>query len=431
MTTIIGTTTNSIIPFYFLPGHSFIANHKPFVMKKKPSLLAILFAIIAFVGCKKEVEDPELYTDPSTLVSVSQFGWLQFNDAAHALSIVDQLIQEDSVYEANNDSWMGAIDTSLTQGQIDSIFAYNNYQPDYTYLSFENSHSGFVSLRQQYDYLEDVYLSSQQLNSTLDNIPNHALNFRGLNSVTNSKGECQIGDYVFFTKPDGFCFFVHADSISASNISDLRGLSASNYSNGVILDSIYSPTELANFNQEYTGGDVVYLVEPISVTIGMSLIPAYIAYNIWQFLDPAYDPGENCRFRNEKYDQYTISSTEKLKLKTNFGPTFIGHWSSSDIDHVEYINNKWKKTRATIGVKTICPYLNASDDCDNGLTLWRNIPKNCSNMWDLSCYRSSWSKHEGHTNYLGAANSKKIHNNTRHTYFYYNRNVISTLYNVW
>ena len=120
-------------------------------MKKKSSLLAILLAIIAFVGCKKEVEDPELYTDPSTLVSVSQFGWLQFNDAAHALSIVDQLIQKDSVYEANHDSWMGAIDSSLTQGQIDSIFAYNNYQPDYTYLSFENSHSGFVSLRQQYD----------------------------------------------------------------------------------------------------------------------------------------------------------------------------------------------------------------------------------------------------------------------------------------
>ena len=414
-----------------LTTYIFIANHKPFVMKKKSSLLAILFAIIAFVGCKKEVEDPELYTDPSTLVSVSQFGWLQFNDAAHALSIVNQLIKEDSVYEANNDSWMGAIDTSLTQGQIDSIFAYNNYQPDYTYLSFENSHSGFVSLRQQYDYLQDVYLSNQPTTSIPDVMPDHPLNYRGLNSILNSKGECQIGNYVFFTLSDGFCFFTHADSINSTSITALRSISPSDFASISISDSITSSTTLSSFNQEYTGGDVVYKIDPDSLGVfdeGAGAI--YTSKRWWRIF--YQDPGDNCRYYDGQSDQYNINSQEYLEYNTVFKSTLLGHYSNAKIVHIENVNGNWKKTRAQIGVKTICPMIERDDDCDNGFILYRNIPRNCSNMYDPTCYRSSWSKKEGHTSHTSfRSNRVKIKNNTRYTAFYYNRSVFDTLYNVW
>lgn len=396
-------------------------------MKKLSRTLAILIATTAFIGCEKGIQEPAPYTDPSTLVSVSQFGWLQFNSSAHARSIIDHLIEEDSLYEANNDTWIGAVDTTLTQAQIDSIFQYNNYQPDYVYLSFENSQSGFVSLRQQYDFLEDVYLSSQTISSTLDNMPDHALDYRGLNSIVNSNGEYQIGDFVYFTLPDGFTFFVHEDSINSGNISTLRSISLSDFTSSSITDSIYSPTELAGFNDDYTGGDMVYIVVPV-----WAAIPVYVGCNYWNILFPPSSGSTDCRFFDRQKDWIVVSSQEKLYYKTFFGPSGFGHFSTADLTHYDFINGKLKKTRAHIGVKTICPFLEKDEDCENGFINYRNIPNNCSNMYDPSCNRNSLSKHEGHTSYLWhMSNTVKIKNNTRYTNFYLDNSVLLQVYNQW
>jgi hypothetical protein len=411
-------------------------------MKLTFKLLTVLsVASLLTFSCKKEAnDDPDLYVNPATIVNVSQFGWLQFDSPDHLNELVDELAVSDSTYEAQHDYWRGAIDSTYTQHQIDSIFNHHNYETDYIYTSFENSRTGFVSLRHQYDFLEDVYLASLPTNGSIniDLFPDHQLNWPGINSIANSFGEYQVGDYVVFNLPEGISFLLHEDSINSSNISEIRSLTKNDLVNATISDTLTAPTEINLIMQGSSDPELFEIVVVIGVagkTIAIYTLGHTVDY-LWGVTN------DDCKTIDREKDRKTIGQHEFVCV-TRFGTHyFLGHRSKAKIKHFERVNGKLKKRRADLGLKTINPYIFTSDNCEVSNQNWDKNYPNCSGT-NTACYGSGYAKRLTHVTKMPkdpnntnlhnttSNNDTKIIENTRHTHFYYNGNIILTLYNIW
>lgn len=416
------------------------------LLKTKLILTAFAVTLLIAQSCNKNIStEPEFYTDPTSLVNVSNYGWLQFDDPDHLNSVLEQLTKSDSAYEANHDSWIGSIDDSYTQEQIDSIFEVNNYTPDYIYTSFENNQTGFVSLRHQYDFLEDAYLASLQIGESInaDNYPDHALNFTGLNSIVNSKGEYQVGDYVVFTFPEEEGnFVIHIDSINDSNIDFIRNIEFSDFSNFTITDTLYPNDPINQSILQGTNEAGVFIQYKTEDSQGNDFYLTYIFTILNDWANGTNS--EDCRTKHRKKDNVSITGHE-FYCVTRFGRhLFFGHNSHAKIVHHEIINGKRKKARADLGLKTVNPYLYVSENCKTGqIKTDKDFPNYCSPS-NINCYGSDFKKEFSHrttmpmdpthvANGYSASNNNdtKIRNNTRYTKFYFEGNVILTLYNKW
>ena len=416
-------------------------------MKPKYLFPALIATIIAVQSCNKDVPpQPEFYTDPTTLVNVSSYGWLQFDNPDHLNDVLEQLTKSDSAYEANHDSWIGSIDDSYTQQQIDSVFEANNYTPDHIYTSFENNQTGFVSLRHQYEFLEDVYLASLAIGESInaDDYPDHPLNFTGLNSVVNSKGEYQVGDYVVFTFPEEEGnFVIHIDSINNSNIDFIRSIEFCDFNNYTIIYTLYPNDSLNQSIRQGAGEADTFIQYKTDGSSGNQfiLVIYFMKLNDWANGSNSAD----CRTKHKAKKVVSSIPGHEFKCVTRFGRhLYFGHNSRAKIVHHEIKNGKRKKAKADLGLKTVNPYLYVSEDCINGtIKTDKDFPDNCTPS-NTNCYGSDFKKKYSHrtkmpmdpthiTNGNSASNNNdtKIRNNTRYTKFYFEGNVILTLYNKW
>ena len=400
-------------------------------MRTKLLLTAIAATLLIAQSCNKNTSfEPEFYTDPTSLVNVSNYGWLQFDNPDHLNSVLEQLTKSDSAYEANHDSWIGSIDDSYTQEQIDSIFETNNYTPDYVYTSFENNQTGFVSLRHQYDFLQDAYLATcTEVN--IDDFPDHELNYRGINSVVNSKGEYQVGDYVVFNLPEDISFMMHIDSISSDKISEIRSLEKSNFNNVAFKDTIVDYNVLDSIYQGDADQPELF---GVIITLSVGTIVVYVTAATVDYLD-GFNNNPDCRKNDKEVGEQIVGTQHKFICKTKFKRLLFGsHRSMAKIIHIENINGKEKRTKANMGLMTYSPYMWASEDCatgnfkfDRNFPLTHEINKKFSHV---DIMPTDPSNPPGLSN-PSSNNDVKILKGVRYTDFYYNGTKILTLTNVW
>jgi hypothetical protein len=153
----------------------------------------------------------------------------------------------------------------------------------------------------------------------------------------------------------------------------------------------------------------------------------------------------DCRTKHKAKEVVSDIPGHEFKCVTRFGRhLYFGHNSRAKIVHHEIKNGKRKKAKADLGLKTVNPYLYESDDCTSGqIKTDKDFPSFCSPS-NTNCYGSDFKKkyshrtkmpmdptHVANGNSASNNNDTKIRNNTRYTKFYFEGNVILTLYNKW
>jgi hypothetical protein len=350
-------------------------------MKPKYLFPALIATIIAVQSCNKDVPpQPEFYTDPTTLVQQSSYGWLIFNSPQELDNVLNHLKYEDSVYEASHQTWAGTVNTTMSQEQIDSIFNFNNYETEHAYISFENTKNGFISLRHQLSFEEDLWLAQNTLteNSVL---PDHPLNVEGFGSLVNSTGEYQVGNEVVFNSRDGLSILVHQDSLSPSLISKIRTLTINDsihiefvdtLSGQLAMDMARSATPTKKFgNFKYNDGNTHFSFKSSIVLWRWNPDPILCKYKNKEVTKPKISVGINdyvygkSRVHNPMFAKKTVSVVMKyFESKSSGGHKVVIKEMASDtylqlLSHDEHCfnsPNKYFSSPSSINYKLVKKY---------------------------------------------------------------------------
>src|SRR5690606_8348760 len=108
-----------------------------------------------------------------------------------------------SSLQTDCDSWDSAflaMNSSLTDDQLDSLEEQIGYNDDQPLVDFESEFSGFFSLRKDIDQKEDVFLASSNSDKINLDPDNHFVADEVERTLLNSKAEVKVGDTIYMLR---------------------------------------------------------------------------------------------------------------------------------------------------------------------------------------------------------------------------------------